>query len=80
LLQRIKINTDAEECRDLAGTVISELVRHSVAEQGARADDDEARVSHCSESRIHPAARGLENILRDHVSDEENEQLLRLRA
>jgi hemerythrin superfamily protein len=33
LLQQIKISTDAEERRDLADTVISELVRHSVAEE-----------------------------------------------
>jgi hemerythrin superfamily protein len=33
LLQQIKISTDAEERRDLADIVISELVRHSVAEE-----------------------------------------------
>ena len=33
LLQQIKVTTDAEERRDLADTVISELVRHSVAEE-----------------------------------------------
>ncbi len=33
LLQQIKITTDAEERRDLADTVISELVRHWVAEE-----------------------------------------------
>src|SRR3954469_13674547 len=33
LLQQIKITTDAQERRDLADTVISELVRHSVAEE-----------------------------------------------
>lgn len=33
LLQQIKITSDAEERRDLADTVISELVRHSVAEE-----------------------------------------------
>jgi hypothetical protein len=33
LLQQIKISADAEERRDLADTVISELVRHSVAEE-----------------------------------------------
>ena len=31
LLQQIKITTDAEGRRDLADTVITELVRHSVA-------------------------------------------------
>jgi len=33
LLQQIKISADVEERRDLADTVISELVRHSVAEE-----------------------------------------------
>ena len=33
LLQQIKVSTNAEERRDLADTVISELVRHSVAEE-----------------------------------------------
>ena len=33
LVQQIKITTDAEERRDLADTIISELVRHSVAEE-----------------------------------------------
>ncbi len=33
LLQQIKVTTNAEERRDLADTVISELVRHSVAEE-----------------------------------------------
>lgn len=33
LLQQIKASTDGEQRRDLADTVISELVRHSVAEE-----------------------------------------------
>ena len=33
LLQQIKVSANAEERRDLADTVISELVRHSVAEE-----------------------------------------------
>src|SRR3954470_8424424 len=33
LLQQIKVTTDPVERRDLADTVISELVRHSVAEE-----------------------------------------------
>jgi hypothetical protein len=33
LLQQIKVTTNDEERRDLADTVISELVRHSVAEE-----------------------------------------------
>ena len=32
-MQQIKISADAEERRDLADSVISELVRHSVAEE-----------------------------------------------
>src|SRR5215210_9477347 len=33
LLQQIKVSTNTDERRDLADTVISELVRHSVAEE-----------------------------------------------
>jgi hemerythrin superfamily protein len=33
LLQQIKVTTNTEERRDMADTVISELVRHSVAEE-----------------------------------------------
>jgi hemerythrin superfamily protein len=33
LLQQIKVSTDTEQRRDMADTVISELVRHSVAEE-----------------------------------------------
>ena len=33
LLEQIKVSTDTKERRDLADTVISELVRHSVAEE-----------------------------------------------
>lgn len=33
LLQQIKVSSDVEQRRDLADTVISELVRHSVAEE-----------------------------------------------
>ena len=33
LLQQIKVSTDTERRRDLADTIISELVRHSVAEE-----------------------------------------------
>jgi iron-sulfur cluster repair protein YtfE (RIC family) len=33
LVQQIKITSDAEERRDLADTIITELVRHSIAEE-----------------------------------------------
>jgi Hemerythrin HHE cation binding domain len=106
LLQQIKITTDAEERRDLADTVISELVRHSVAEemyvypamQKYLPDGDEA-VDHDVEEHKEleqtmkklesvDAQSGefaqllgeLEDILRDHVSDEENEQFPELRV
>jgi hemerythrin superfamily protein len=106
LLQQIKISTDAEERRDLADTVISELVRHSVAEEmyvypamkKYLADGDEA-VDHDVEehkeleqtmkkleavdaqsSEFTELLAQLETILRDHVSDEENEQFPELRA
>jgi len=106
LLQQIKITTDAEERRDLADTVISELVRHSVAEEmyvypamkKYLPDGDEA-VNHDVEEHKEleqtmkklesvDAQSGefaqllgeLENILRDHVSDEENVQFPELRV
>jgi hemerythrin superfamily protein len=106
LLQQIKITTDAEERRDLADTVITELVRHSVAEEmyvypamkKYLPDGDEA-VDHDVEEHKEleqtmkklesvDAQSGefaqllgeLEDILRDHVSDEENEQFPELRV
>jgi hemerythrin superfamily protein len=98
LLQQIKITTDAEERRDLADTVISELVRHSVAEEmyvypamkKYLPDGDEA-VDHdvgehkeleqtmkklesvdAQSPEFAQVLAQLEDILRDHVSDEEN--------
>ena len=106
LLQQIKTTTDPEERRDLADTVISELVRHSVAEEmyvypamkKYLPDGDEA-VDHDIEehkeleqtmkklesvdtqsSEFLQLLGELEDILRDHVSDEENEQFPQLRA
>jgi hemerythrin-like domain-containing protein len=106
LLQQIKITTDAEERRDLADTVISELVRHSVAEEmyvypamkKYLPDGDEA-VDHDVEEHkeleqsmkklesvdaqspeFAQVLAQLEDVLRDHVSDEENEQFPELRA
>jgi hemerythrin superfamily protein len=106
LLQQIKITTDVEKRRDLADTVISELVRHSVAEEmfvypamkEYLPDGDEA-VGHDVEEHkeleqtmknlesvdaenpeFTQLLEELENILRDHVSDEENEQFPQLRG
>jgi hemerythrin superfamily protein len=106
LLQQIKITIDAEERRDLADTVISELVRHSVAEEmyvypamkKYLPDGDEA-VDHDVEEHkeleqtmkklesveaqspeFAQLLGELEDILRDHVSDEETEQFPQLRA
>ncbi len=106
LLQQIKISTDAEERRDLADTVIGELVRHSVAEEmyvypaikKYLPDGDEA-VDHDVEEHKEleqtmkklesvdaqspefvQLLGELEDILRDHVGDEENEQFPQLRA
>jgi hemerythrin-like domain-containing protein len=106
LLQQIKISTDAEERRDLADTAISELVRHSVAEEmyvypamKKYLPDGEQAVDHDVEehkelektmkklesvdaqsSDFTQLLADLENILRDHVRDEENEQFPQLRA
>ena len=105
-MQQIKITANSEERRDLADTVISELVRHSVAEEmyvypamkKYLPDGDEA-VDHDVEEHkeleqtmkklesvdaLSPEFTQLlgelEDILRDHVSDEENEQFPQLRA
>ena len=105
-MQQIKITANSEERRDLADTVISELVRHSVAEEmyvypamkKYLQDGDEA-VDHDVEEHkeleqtmkklesvdaqspeFKQLLGELEDILRDHVSDEENEQFPQLRA
>lgn len=106
LLQQIKISTDAEERRDLTDTVISELVRHSVAEEmyvypamKKYLPDGDQAVDHDVEehkelektmkelesvdaqsSDFTQLLGDLEDILRDHVRDEENEQFPQLRA
>ena len=106
LIQQIKATTDADTRRDLTDTVISELVRHSVAEEmyvypamrKHLANGDEA-VEHdvaehkelettmkelegvdAGSSQFVGLIAQLEDILRDHVSDEENEQFPGLRA
>jgi hemerythrin-like domain-containing protein len=106
LLRQIKATTDAEERRDLADTVISELVRHSVAEEmyvypamKKYLPDGDAAVDHDVEEHKEleqtmkklesvdaqspeflQLLGELEDILRDHVSDEEKEQFPQLRA
>jgi hemerythrin-like domain-containing protein len=106
LLQQIKISTDAGERRDLTDTVISELVRHSVAEEmyvypamKKYLPDGDQAVDHDVEehkelektmkklesvdaqsSDFTQLLADLENILRDHVRDEENQQFPQLRA
>ena len=106
LIQQIKATTDADTRRDLTDTVISELVRHSVAEEmyvypamRKHLEDGDEAVEHdvaehkelettmkelegadAGSSQFVGLIAQLEDILRDHVSDEENEQFPRLRA
>src|SRR5918992_2418406 len=106
LLQQIKVTTNAEERRDLADTVISELVRHSVAEEmyvypamRKHLPDGEGAVEHdisehkdiektlkklegvtAEDADFNRLLGELENILRDHVQDEEVQQFPELRA
>jgi hemerythrin superfamily protein len=106
LLQQIKVSTNAEERRDLADTVISELVRHSVAEEmyvypamRKHLPDGEEAVEHdisehkeiektlkkleavsADDAEFTQLLGQLENVLRDHVQDEETEQFPGLRA
>jgi hemerythrin superfamily protein len=106
LLQEIKVSTDSEQRRDFADTVISELVRHSVAEEmyvypamkkhlpdGAEAVEHDTREHKQLEKTMKelegvPADQPdfdrllaeLEEILRDHIQDEEAEQFPGLRA
>jgi hemerythrin superfamily protein len=97
---------DPAQRRDMADTVIAELMRHSVAEEmyvyPAMTDhlpDGEAAVRHdveehqqlvermkelesvdSADPRFLEVLGRLEAVLRDHVSDEENEQFPALRA
>jgi hemerythrin superfamily protein len=106
LLQQIKNSTDPEERRDLADTVISELVRHSVAEEmyvypamRRHLPDGEGAVEHdisehkeiektlkklegvaADDAEFTQLLGQLENILRDHIQDEEGQQFPGLRA
>jgi hemerythrin-like domain-containing protein len=106
LLQQIKVTTNAEERRDLADTVISELVRHSVAEEmyvypamRKHLPDGEDAVEHdisehkeiektlkklegasADDAEFTQLLGQLEDILRDHIQDEETEQFPGLRA
>ena len=106
LLQQIQITANSEERRDLADTVIRELVRHSVAEEMYVYPDMKKYLPDVDEAVDHDVEEHkeleqtmkklesvdaqspeftqllgeLEDILRDHVSDEENEQFPQLRA
>jgi len=106
LLQQIKITTDTEERRDLTDSVISEIVRHAVAEEmyvypamKKYLPDGEGAVDHDIEehkelertmkqlesadaqtAEFDQLLAQLENLLRDHASDEESEQFPKLRA
>jgi hemerythrin-like domain-containing protein len=97
---------DAESRRDMADTVIAELMRHSVAEEmyvypamREHLPDGDDAVQHdieehqqleeamkalegvdSAEAGFLDALSRLEAILRDHVSDEEQEQFPQLRA
>jgi hemerythrin superfamily protein len=99
-------SADPAQRRDMADTVIAELMRHSVAEEmyvyPAMRDhlpDGESKVQHdieehqqlvevmkelegldASDSRFLEALGRLEQVLRDHVSDEESDQFPQLRA
>ena len=106
LLQQIKSSSDPEQRRDLADTVISELVRHSVAEEmyvypamRKHLPDGEGAVEHdisehkeiektlkklegvsADDAEFTQLLEELENVLRDHVQDEEVQQFPGLRA
>ncbi|HET9650469.1 MAG TPA: hemerythrin domain-containing protein [Microlunatus sp.] len=105
LLQEIKFATGDQQRRDLADLVISELVRHSVAEEmyvypamRKHLPDGDAAVKHdveehkeleatmkelegvpAGDPRFRVLLDQLEEILRDHVHDEEDEQFPLLR-
>jgi hemerythrin superfamily protein len=98
--------TDPAQRRDLADTVIAELMRHAVAEEmyvypamREHLPDGERRVQHdieehqqleevmkelegldAADSRFLETLGRLEQVLRDHVSDEESGQFPELRA
>jgi hemerythrin-like domain-containing protein len=106
LIQQIKRSGVGADRRDMADTVITELVQHSVAEEmyvypamrkhlanGAEAVEHDVQEHKEIEATLKelegvgadsPQFDGLiaqlESILRDHISDEENEQFPGLRA
>lgn len=106
LIPRIRASADPAERRDLADVLISELVRHSVAEEmivypvmRKELPDGEEAVAHDTEEhkelertmkelegtdagdpRFDALIDSLEQVLRDHVEDEEGEQFPKLRA
>ena len=106
LVEDIKATPSGEQRRDLADTLIAELVRHAVAEEmyvypamRKHLPDGDAAVEHdtsehkelevtmkkleaadTAEPAFDEAVRDLETILRDHISDEEQEQFPQLRT
>jgi hemerythrin-like domain-containing protein len=106
LIEQIKSTSSVEQRRDLADTLIAELVRHSVAEEmyvypamKKHLPNGEESVQHDTEehkeleremknlegmdggdSGFLDGIAALEATLRDHVSDEENDQFPQLRA
>jgi hemerythrin-like domain-containing protein len=106
LLQQIKVSTATEDRRDMADTVISELVRHSVAEEmyvypamRKHLPDGKEAVEHdisehkeiektlkklegvsADDAEFTQLLGKLEDILRDHIQDEETDQFPGLRA
>jgi hemerythrin superfamily protein/carbon monoxide dehydrogenase subunit G len=106
LVAQIQVTADPEQRRDLADTLISELVRHAVAEEmfvypamRKHLPDGDAAVEHdtqehkelevtmkqlegadASSAEFTQLIAKLEEILRDHVEDEETDQFPKLRA
>lgn len=106
LVTRIRSSQDAATQKDLADTLVAELVRHAVAEEmwvypamKQHLPDGEAKVQHETEEHeelevlmkqlegsepadqefVQGVAR-LEEVLRDHIDDEESDQFPELRA
>jgi hemerythrin superfamily protein len=106
LVQQIPSVEDANVRRDMADTVIAELMRHSVAEEmyvypvmRDRLPNGDDEVKHDTEEHqqleevmkqlesvdandaaFFDVMSRLEEVLRDHVSDEENDQFPQLRS
>jgi hemerythrin superfamily protein len=106
LIGQIRSTEDAATRRDLADTVIAELMRHSVAEEmyvypamKEHLPDGDAAVQHdvqehqeleeimkeleradAGDAQFLDVLGRLDEVLRDHISDEEDEQFPMLRA